>query len=136
MRSNGIWDIFIFKTGDKIYLKDHYDNFCAAIIESDPYDGEFQDYYKVSLTDGNHGTIGAKKDECFATMEECVKYHQAESDQKVQEYMRSISTPEDLVLFCLKNNVACAEEYTDWEARTAAINMAKQFGIIKNEDEL
>lgn len=50
--------------------------------------------------------------------------------------MQLISTPEDLVLFCLKNNVACAEEYTDWEARTAAINLAKQFGIIKNENEI
>lgn len=126
-----------FKKGDKVYFKDSCNNFCTAIIERDPYDYTvYQDYYKVNLIDGGYGSIGIEKDECFATMEECVKYHQAESDQKVQEYMRSISTPEDLVLFCLKNNVACAEEYTDGEARTAAINMAKQFGIIKNENEL
>lgn len=73
----------LFKTGDRIYFKHSYDNFCAAIIKRNPYDDApaYRDYYKVSLTDGNYGTTGVRKDECFVTMEECLKYHQAKSDR-------------------------------------------------------
>lgn len=58
-------------------------------------------------------------------MEECLNYHRAKSDQKVQEYIKSIKTLEDLVLLCLKSNVAHAEEYTNQKIGTAAINMTK-----------
>ena len=52
-------------------------------------------------------------------------YNQQTSDAQVQKYRASIVTVCDLVRFMYNHTVSRAEEYTDWEARAAACDAAK-----------
>lgn len=73
-----------------------------------------------------HGTQTIAVSNCFHTAEELNAYNQQTSDAQVLEYRASISTVSDLVRFMYDHTVSKAEEYTDWEARAAACDAAKE----------
>lgn len=74
----------------------------------------------------NGGDSGAKINRIWATKEEGMKAMKAESDAAVKKYKDSIKDVNDLVRFMYDNTVSSAEEYTNWEARQAARERAKE----------
>ena len=102
-----------------------YDGPVKGIIES-----EDKDYYRVLLT---YGYQFCPKEDCYFTEESCLKAQAAKIKKKIKDYKESINSTEDLINFMLNNTVSFAEEYTDWEAREAAIQKAEELGFTVKE---
>lgn len=107
-----------FKVGDVVYFN-YFDFIREATIVR--IKGDFAD---LKWTDGGSNTIRLTK--LYHTNEECLHAMKLKSEQTIQNYKSQIKTVEDLVEFMYNNCVACAEEYTDWDARKAAAERAKE----------
>lgn len=67
-----------------------------------------------------------KEDDIYKSKSDAEKAYKEEIQNRIKEYKSRINTVEDLVKFMFNENVICAEEYTDYEARQAAIEKAKE----------
>lgn len=107
-----------FKIGDTVYF--YYLDFIrvATIVK---IKGDFAD---LKWIDGGSNTMRLTK--LYHTYEECLNAKELKSKQTIENYKSQIKTIEDLVKFMYNNCVACAEEYTDWDARKAAAERAKE----------
>lgn len=112
------------KVGDVVWGMDHYQNLQTGkvrkIFKASSVDGEEKEFVTFGI-----GFV-VPMERVFTSEEDCIKDYQLRSEKKVQEYCDSISTVEDLVKFMYCNCVACAEEYTDWQAREAVERKAKE----------
>lgn len=68
----------------------------------------------------------AKEDDIYKSKSDAEKAYKEEIQNRIKEYKSRINTVEDLVKFMFNENVTCAEEYTDYEARQAAIERTKE----------
>lgn len=85
---------------------------------------------KVEGTRDTFGTFCPKLSECFTSEKELLEYLQHKSNSKVKEYCSQLTDLESVLRFMYSKHVACAEEYTDWEARRAVRQRVKElFGI-------
>ena len=62
----------------------------------------------------------------YASREELQKELKKEEEEKIAEIKSKIKDTCDLVAFMYDHCVACAEEYTDWTARRAEKEIAKE----------
>ena len=62
----------------------------------------------------------------YASREELQKELKKEEEKKIAEIKAKIKNAGDLVAFMYDHCVACAEEYTDWTARRAVKEIAKE----------
>ena len=62
----------------------------------------------------------------YASREELQKELKKEEEEKIAEIKAKIKDTGDLVAFMYDHCVACAEEYTDWTARRAVKEIAKE----------
>lgn len=85
---------------------------------------ENETWAKIHTDDG--ASTGARIGRMWSTKEECLAALKAEEKALVNKYKESIKDVKDLVKFMYDNNVATAEEYTDWEARRAARERAAE----------
>lgn len=83
----------------------------------------------VEVRVGEHARWTVRLSACHPTRTECLDAEQNRAKQTVETYKQNIRSAEELVAFCLDHCVAKAEEYTDWDAREAAIQKAREFGI-------
>lgn len=67
-----------------------------------------------------------KEEDIYKSKNEAEQAYNAEIQNRIKEYKSRINTIEDLVRFMFNENVAHAEEYTDYEARQAAIEKARE----------
>ena len=82
---------------------------------------------------------GIKSVEIFRTREECLASIKETSEKIVEEYKNSIKDVNDLIKFMLTHvvtHVPYAKEYTDQEARKAALERAEELGFLENVEEL
>lgn len=107
-----------FKVGDKVYF-DYFDSICVATIVK--IKGNFAD---LKWIDGGSNTMRITK--LYHTYEDYLNAMKLKSKQTIENYKSKIKTVEDLVKFMYNNCVACCEKYTDWDARKAAAERAKE----------
>lgn len=82
--------------------------------------------YVQSHTGKAKTTLDVRVSKCFPTKEELVKAMKEEEDRRVSSFKEQITSVEDLVEFMFNHVVCWAEEYTDWDARRAARERAKE----------
>lgn len=104
-----------------VWFFDPYGNlFCGRVAE---IAGE---HVRVKGTGDSFGTTGAKTADCYATKQECIRAKQDADRAEVEAYKAQITDVRELVKFMYDNTVSCAEEYTDWNARKAARERARE----------
>ena len=81
-------------------------------------------YAKIEMDDG--GMRGCPLKNLYASREELQKELKKEEEKKIAEIKAKIKDAGDLVTFMYDHCVACAEEYTDWTARRAVKEIAKE----------
>lgn len=81
-------------------------------------------YADIEWDDG--GNSGCLLKNLYASREELQKELKKEEENKIAEIKAKIKDASDLVAFMYDHCVACAEEYTDWTARRAVKEIAKE----------
>ena len=81
-------------------------------------------YTKIEMDDGCR--LGWPLKNLYASREELQKELKKEEEKKIAEIKAKIKNANDLVAFMYDHCVACAEEYTDWTARRAVKEIAKE----------
>lgn len=81
-------------------------------------------YADIEWDDG--GNSGCLLKNLYASCEELQKELKKEEEKKIAEIKAKIKDTGDLVAFMYDHCVACAEEYTDWTARRAVKEIAKE----------
>ena len=81
-------------------------------------------YADIKCDDG--GNSGWLLKDLYASREELQKELKREGEKKIAEIKSKIKDTNDLVAFMYNHCVACAEEYTDWTARKAVKEIAKE----------
>lgn len=81
-------------------------------------------YAKIEMDDGCR--LGWPLKNLYASREELQNKLKKEERKKIAEIKDSIKDAGDLVRFMYDHCVACAEEYTDWTARKAVKEIAKE----------
>lgn len=81
-------------------------------------------YADIEWDDG--GNSGCLLKNLYASCEELQKELKKEEEKKIAEIKAKIKDASDLVAFMYDHCVACAEEYTDWTARRAVKEIAKE----------
>ena len=81
-------------------------------------------YAKIEMDDGCR--LGWPLKNLYASREELQKELKKEEEKKIAEIKSKIKDAGDLVTFMYDHCVACAEEYTDWTARRAVKEIAKE----------
>ena len=81
-------------------------------------------YAKIEMDDGCR--LGWPLKNLYASRKELQKELKKEEEKKIAEIKAKIKNAGDLVAFMYDHCVACAEEYTDWTARRAVKEIAKE----------
>lgn len=126
-----------FKAGDHVWFEQTWAGpTSGTIIEivhtKDRRTNEPETWARIHADNG--GDTGAKIDKIWATKDACLAALKAAEEATVSKYKASIKDVKDLIQFMYDNNVATAEEYTDWEARRAARERAKELLGINLDD--
>lgn len=88
-------------------------------------------YADIHWDDGGDSSCLLK--DLYASREELQNKLKKEERKKIAEIKDSIKDAGDLVRFMYDHCVACAEEYTDWTARRAVKEIAKEMLGLKLE---
>lgn len=113
-----------FNIGDEIWFYQEYTGIVkATIIDFRKTMNYFKrdeeiTYAYVETEDGMN--TGVLLSDMHESKNACLKACEAKTEKIVKEYKDSIKDVNDLVRFMYNENVATAEEYTDWDARRAA----------------
>jgi hypothetical protein len=120
-----------FKVGDHVWGIQR--GWCEGIINGEIKKFETTTDYKGKSTKfvyirNNYAMLSGyvKEDDIYKSKSDAEKAYKEEIQNRIKEYKSRINTVEDLVKFMFNENVTCAEEYTDYEARQAAIEKAKE----------
>lgn len=87
-------------------------------------DPEKYPYAEIKWDDGGNSSRLLKN--LYTSREELQKELKKTEEKKISEIKAKIKNANDLVVFMYDNCVACAEEYTDWTARRAVKEIAKE----------
>lgn len=120
------------KIGMEVWFENNWDTICSGKVTK--FYDEAPEYVEIKGTRETYGTMGAKIANCYLTKEELLAALQTQSNQRQAEYCAAIKDVNDLVRFMYENNVCCAEEYTNWDARRAAKTRAKELLGIDLDD--
>lgn len=111
------------KVGDEVWYFNTWGTLCHGIISEIVND--------IAVTkEGKFGGAsgGAKLEVCWSSERECRQAEERRSKLQKEEYRKEIKSVEDLVKFLFTHDVSNSE-VIDWEARDAAKERAKDFGI-------
>lgn len=115
----------LYSVNTKVWFFDNYGNLCSGIIQETL--GVCEKYYEIHLDHG--GTMGVRTENCHLSKQAAIQAQNEKEQKQIQKYKDSIQSLDDLFVFCLNHCCAHAEEYTDYEARKACIERAKELGI-------
>lgn len=113
-----------FNIGDKIWFCQKYGGVVKATIldfrKTMNYRKRDEEitYAAVKTEDGMN--TGVLLSDMYESKNACLRTCEAKTENIVKEYKDSIKDVNDLIRFMYNENVATAEEYTDWNARRAA----------------
>lgn len=94
------------------------------VIPADKAYPKERPFANLRLDEGGSNSILLS--ELFSTKEKLMKDKQEKEIKRIAEIKESIKTTEDLVKFMYNHTVSSAEEYTDWTARRAVKEIAKE----------
>lgn len=72
------------------------------------------------------GSRSVHFDDLYPSKEDLLRAVSDEEQKKTAEIMASIQTKDDCIRYMFSHTVSCAEEYTDWTARRAVQQIAKE----------
>lgn len=121
-----------FKIGQKVWFLEYWSQMpkSATIvsfetIKSDKVYTFERKVAKLHWDDG--GTNSMLVEDLYSTKEELLCAEKEKSRKRIEKFKEEIKDVKDLIQFMLDNVVSTgAEEYVDWDARTAAIERAKE----------
>lgn len=121
--------MYKFKVGDHVWFDQCWVGLTSGTITSieeieNRNTGTKTVFARIHADDG--GDSGAKIDRLWKTKEEGIEAMRAETEAMVKRYKDSIKDVKDLVQFMYDETVSSAEEYTNWEARWAVRERAKE----------
>lgn len=122
-----------YKPNDEVWYTDSYGTMRSGVVEKS--EKEHEGMLKIRGTRGNYGSHYVKEDACYDSESEAWGAYKAKQQERTNEYLSKLKTPEDLVRFMYDNQVSPAEEYTDEAARDAACIAAKNIMGIDLETE-
>lgn len=115
-----------FNIGDNVWWFDIWDNLChGTILEIHTTDKNIR-YFHVKEDIGARDTL---ETDCYPTKQACLDAFHEKSNATVKAYKTEIHSVDELVAFCLTHCVASAEEYTNYDARKAVLERAKELGL-------
>lgn len=120
------------KIGDIVYAIYDDDIITKGTVQE--YMGESEkniNTYKIDVGYGPVPNIYLEQN-LFRTKTEAAVEVKRRRDNAIKRYMSEITDVSSLVSFCLNHCVACAEEYTNWNAREAVKIKAKELGLTLN----
>lgn len=120
------------KIGDIVYAIYDDDIITKGTVQE--YMGESEkniNMYKIDVGYGPVPNIYLEQN-LFRTKTEAAAEVKRRRDNAIKRYMNEITDVSSLVSFCLNHCVACAEEYTNWNAREAVKIKAKELGLTLN----
>lgn len=129
------------KIGMKIYTKEYWSQRIVKAKVTKIYEEKGQKYVSLhGLYDCDEdedtdmiGSFGALLDNIYLTKEEALQAMLENSRQNILKYKEEMKTIDDIINFCLENCIL-GEEYTDYDARNAVIERAKELGIKIKQD--
>ena len=98
----------------------------AKLIALDEVEVSTRKYPYADIEWDDGGNSGCLLKNLYASCEELQKELKKEEEKKIAEIKAKIKDASDLVAFMYDHCVACAEEYTDWTARKAVKEIAKE----------
>lgn len=121
-----------FEIGQKVWFLEYWSKMpkCATIvsfetIESDKVYKFERKVAKLHWIDG--GTNSMLIDDLYSTKEELLSAEKEKSRKRIEKFKEEIKDIKDLIQFMSDNVIStCAEEYVDWDARTAVIERSKE----------
>lgn len=117
-----------FKIGQKVWFLEHWSQMpkCATIVSFETIKPDKErTVAKLHWDDG--GTNSMLVEDLYSTKEELLCAEKEKSRKRIEKFKEEIKDVKDLIQFMLDNVVSTgAEEYVDWDARTAAIERAKE----------
>lgn len=118
-----------FNVGDKVWFESTWSGVVSGVIteiRSEKDRKTDKPVLWVMVESDELGNTGARLENCYASEDECLAAAEAESKALIKSYKESIKDINDLVSFMYNNTVSTAEEYTNWEARTAVKERVKE----------
>ena len=119
------------KIGQKVLFKETWSGFIRSAkitafgeIEVPARNPKKYQYAELTCEDGGNSSCLLK--DLYTSREELQKELRREEEKKIAEIKSKIKDANDLVAFMYNHCVACAEEYTDWTARKAVKEIAKE----------
>lgn len=109
--------------GQEIWFSDAWDNILSGKIIR--FYDDHSGYVGIKGTRGNPGTQGVKINGCYPSRQELLDAMEAESERRRKKFCEEIRTTGDLARFMYSHAVSCTGEWTDWDARRAAAERAK-----------
>jgi hypothetical protein len=117
--------VYTFGIGDHVWFNNMWVGPVSGVITAFEETDDHKEYAEIHWDDG--GTSGALlADGIYPDEESIIKANSIKNDKTVAAYKESIKDVSDLVRFMYNKAVCTAEEYTDWEARQAARERAKE----------
>lgn len=117
-----------FKIGQKVWFLEYLSQMpkCATIVSFETIKPDKErTVAKLHWDDG--GTNSMLVEDLYSTKEELLCAEKEKSRKRIEKFKEEIKDVKDLIQFMLDNVVSTgAEEYVDWDARTAAIERAKE----------
>lgn len=98
-------------------------------IQSGKKKGSVVNYAKVKIERPVPGLATVRLSECYHTLEGLKEGMKRRHNSAVDAYKSEIKDVNDLVRFLLDHPACICEEYTDWDAREAAIQRAHELNI-------
>lgn len=127
------------KIGTKIYTREYWSQRIVKAKVTNIYEEKGQKYVSLQgLYDCDEdtdmiGSFGALLDNIYLTKEEAIQAMLENSRKNILKYKEEMKTIDDIINFCLENCII-GEEYTDYDARNAVIERAKELGIKIKQD--
>lgn len=121
-----------FEIGQKVWFLEYWSKMpkCAIIVSFETIgpDKVYKFERKVAKLhwiDG--GTNSMLIDDLYSTKEELLSTEKEKSRKRIEKFKKEIKDVKDLIQFMSDNVVSTgAEEYVDWDARTAVIERSKE----------
>ena len=112
--------------GDHIWFNQNWAGPSAGTITAFRRSGytKEMDYAEIHLDNG--GMTGALLTDIYTSRKELLEANKKASAAQIAEYKNQMQDIEGLVRFMFNNTVSLAEEYTDWDARDAVKERAKE----------
>lgn len=121
-----------FEIGQKVWFLEYWSKMpkCATIVsfETIEPDKVYKFERKVAKLHWDEGgTNSMLVDNLYSTKEELLCAEKEKSRKRIEKFKEEIKDVKDLIQFMFDNVVSTgAEEYADWDARTAVIERSKE----------